>query len=83
MMCALPSALSNFRQAKSTAGSALTTIFSLLGYSNVMALGHSRWLHALHDNFTRQLSKYSAGTRHSSCPLAAMTIGFGGGCTDT
>ena len=59
-------------------------MFSLVeGSNNYGIVGHSPPSHALHDNGTRQLSKYIAGTRLLSFPPAAIIIGLGVGHANT
>ena len=66
------SALSNFGQGyRVTAGSALNDT-CLEGSNNYGIVGSSPPSPALHNNGTRQLSKYIAGTRLLSFPLAAI-----------
>ena len=88
----LYSALSNFGQGYGvlysvTAGSTLNdTCLSLMEGSNNLwhcIVGHSPPSPALHDNGTRQLSKYIAGTRLLSFPLAPIFTGLGERHADT
>ena len=79
----LYSALSNFGQGDCRVR-AKRYMFSLMeGSKNYGIVGHSPPSPALHDNSTRQLSKYIAGTRQLSFPLAAIISGLGGGHADT